>query len=123
MNHSVTLRSRSHCRLLSPVLLLGAVALQSYATPLFETVQAFALPSIPAKLLKASDGNLYGTTMSGGDSIPGYGTVFKLAPTGTLTTLVNFTGANGSSPMAGLVQGSDGNFYGTTGGSGCVTGA
>jgi len=32
----------------------------------------------------------------------------------TVTTLVNFDGANGNQPMAPLVQGTDGNFYGTT---------
>ena len=46
------------------------------------------------------------------------GTVFKLTPGGVLTTLVEFTGTTGSNkgscPCAGLVQGSDGNFYGTT---------
>ena len=44
----------------------------------------------------------------------GYGTVFKLATNGTLTTLISFNGTNGASPQAGLIQGADGNFYGTT---------
>jgi len=44
----------------------------------------------------------------------GGGTVFKMSPTGTLTTLVSFNGANGNSPQAPLIQASDGNFYGTT---------
>ena len=41
-----------------------------------------------------------------------------------LTTLVSFNGADGNSPQAQLLQGSDGNFYGTTtygGASGCGT--
>jgi uncharacterized repeat protein (TIGR03803 family) len=46
------------------------------------------------------------------------GTVFKMTPSGALTTLVSFNLANGSYPCAGLVQGSDGNLYGTTAGSG-----
>jgi uncharacterized repeat protein (TIGR03803 family) len=72
-----------------------------------------------AVLIQASDGNFYGTTTDGGnislgDSL-GYGTVFKMTPDGsTLTTLVNFNGTNGAYPYAGLIQGSDGNFYGTT---------
>ncbi len=37
-----------------------------------------------------------------------------MTPTGVLTTVVSFNGANGSGPQAPLVQGSDGNFYGTT---------
>ena len=66
-----------------------------------------------AGLVQGSDGNFYGTTESGGTN--GFGTVFKINTNGTLTTLYSFTGGNdGSEPQAGLVQGSDGNFYGTT---------
>ena len=69
-----------------------------------------------AAVVQGSDGNLYGTTSSGGET--NNGTVFRMTPTGALTTLVQFTGASGSnkggSPYAGLVQGSDGSFYGTT---------
>ena len=42
------------------------------------------------------------------------GTVFRMTTNGTLTTLASFNYANGASPQAGLVQGADGNFYGTT---------
>ena len=67
-------------------------------------------------LVKASDGNFYGTTYEGGAS--NNGTVFKMTPSGTLTTLYNFCSqlscADGRVPYAGLVQASDGNFYGTT---------
>jgi uncharacterized repeat protein (TIGR03803 family) len=67
-------------------------------------------------LLQASDGNFYGTTREGGPK--GLGTIFKMTPAGELTTLVEFTTNGiinkGDSPYAGLVQGSDGNFYGTT---------
>ena len=70
----------------------------------------------PNALIQGSDGNFYGTTASGGANLDG--TVFKMTPSGTLTTLVNFTydGATnrGSGPDAGLIQGRDGNFYGTT---------
>jgi len=73
-----------------------------------------------AGLVQGSDGNFYGTTGGGGAN--GYGTVFKMTPAGALTTLVNFTddGATnkGAEPRAGLVLGSDGNFYGTTQGGG-----
>jgi uncharacterized repeat protein (TIGR03803 family) len=49
----------------------------------------------------------------------GYGTVFKISTNGALTTLYSFTGGNdGAYPDAGLVQGSDGYFYGTTDGGG-----
>jgi uncharacterized repeat protein (TIGR03803 family) len=63
-------------------------------------------------LVQATDGNFYGTTTYGGAN--GLGTVFKLTPNGTLTTLHSFTGPDGYWPYAGLVQATDGNFYGTT---------
>ena len=66
-------------------------------------------------LVQGSDGNFYGTTESGGIGGSGHeGTVFKVTPTGVLTTLVSFNGTNGAFPQTALVQGSDGNFYGTT---------
>ncbi len=70
-----------------------------------------------AGLVQGSDGNFYGTTTGGGAN-NGKGTVFKITPSGTLTTLYSFAGSDGAFPQAGLVQGSDGNFYGTTAGGG-----
>ena len=78
-------------------------------------------------LVQGSDGNFYGTTYAGGvNCVPGggCGTVFKITPSGTLATLYNFCSqgdcADGQEPIAGLVQASDGNFYGTTAGGGGV---
>jgi uncharacterized repeat protein (TIGR03803 family) len=66
-------------------------------------------------LTQAIDGNFYGTTSEGGGTTdPGAGTVFKINPSGTLTVLHTFVGADGQAPLGALVQGSDGNFYGTT---------
>jgi uncharacterized repeat protein (TIGR03803 family) len=66
-----------------------------------------------AGLIQGSDGNFYGTTYFGGAS--GLGTVFKVTPSGTETVLYSFTGgSDGEHPYAGVIQGSDGNFYGTT---------
>lgn len=68
-------------------------------------------------LIQGSDGAFYGTTS--GNFIPGQrGTVFKVTTNGMLTTLVTFTFNNGSDPRGGLVQASDGAFYGTTIGGG-----
>jgi len=69
-------------------------------------------------LVKGTHGDFYGTTADGGADFYGYGTVFQIAPTGTLTTLHSFDRAGGAAPLGGLVQGTDGNFYGTTNGGG-----
>lgn len=66
-----------------------------------------------ARLLQDADGNLFGTTAAGGTN-GGYGTVFRLATNGVLTTPVDFNGTNGARPFAGLVWGDDGSLYGTT---------
>ncbi len=70
-----------------------------------------------AELVQGSDGNFYGTAAAGGTSTNcggGCGTVFQITPTGTLTNLHSFTGLDGYNPQAALVEGSNGNFYGTT---------
>lgn len=71
-------------------------------------------PSQPqyGSLLRADDGSLYGLSSSGGSA--GSGTVFKVTPGGTVTTLVHFAGANGSTPRGSLIQGADGALYGMT---------
>src|ERR1022692_4760455 len=62
-----------------------------------------------AGLVQAANGDLYGTT-DGGGANGGYGTVFKITPGGTLTTLYSFNGTDGDQPYAGLVQAADGDF-------------
>jgi uncharacterized repeat protein (TIGR03803 family) len=73
-------------------------------------------------LVQAANSDFYGTTSGGGTY--GWGTVFKITPAGTLTTLYSFCAlsncADGEEPE-GLVQGANGNFYGTTLGGG-ITG-
>jgi uncharacterized repeat protein (TIGR03803 family) len=66
-------------------------------------------------LIQGADGFIYGTTEGGGFS--NTGTIFRLdAKTGSLTVLYNFGSiqGDGRGPEAGLVQGGDGNFYGST---------
>ena len=70
-----------------------------------------------AGLVQGSDGNFYGTTVQGGATVlcwGGCGTEFKITSGGSLTTLYSFSYSDGATPYAGLVQGNDGNFYGTT---------
>jgi len=71
-----------------------------------------------AGLVQGSDGDFYGTTAGGGTHGCCNGTVFKITPEGALTTLYSFCAlpdcADGSEPLAGLIQATDGNFYGTT---------
>src|ERR1039457_6747471 len=77
-----------------------------------------------AGLRQAADGDLYGTTQFGGANSYG-GTVFKITSSGTLTTLYSFCSQSGcpdgTGPYPGLVQDTNGDFYGTTfsGGSAC----
>jgi uncharacterized repeat protein (TIGR03803 family) len=73
-------------------------------------------------LLLAANGIMYGTTAHGGANTcwpastgtPGCGTIFQISPSGVLTTLYSFAGTDGAFPAGPLVQGTDGNLYGTT---------
>jgi uncharacterized repeat protein (TIGR03803 family) len=75
-------------------------------------------------LIQAANGNLYGTTEYGGANSPedcpsgACGTVFEVTPSGTLTTLYSFCSqpgcTDGATPVAGLIQATNGNLYGTT---------
>ena len=89
----------------------------------FQSLFAFlssSMGSYPdAALIQASDGNFYGTTYLGGIGSGGQrGTIFEITPAGNETPLILFTGPTGAypgaSPQSPLVQGTDGNFYGTT---------
>jgi len=106
--------------LLFPILLFLFLTLTAQPAPaqVFTTLYNFAWSDGAGPtggLVQANDGNLYGTTFEGG-TVCGYGcgTVFKITLGGTLTTLHSFVGSDGINPWAGLVQASDGNFYGTT---------
>jgi uncharacterized repeat protein (TIGR03803 family) len=78
-------------------------------------------------IVQGTDGNFYGAAPAGGANYfgacsDGCGTVFKITPSGTVTTLYTFCSEtncdDGQSPYATLVEGKDGNFYGTTAGGG-----
>jgi uncharacterized repeat protein (TIGR03803 family) len=75
----------------------------------FEDAADGATPASP--LVQGTDGNFYGTAYLGG--IDGFGSIFKISPSGAFTSLYGFTGGtDGGDPYAGLIQGVDGNFYG-----------
>jgi uncharacterized repeat protein (TIGR03803 family) len=83
-----------------------------------------------AQLIQAAAGDLYGVTTLGGtiaaNAPDGSGTVFKITPAGTLTTLHAFcaqTGCPDGRRPSSLIQASDGNFYGTAEGEDANTGA
>jgi len=67
-------------------------------------------------LVRATNGNFYGTTWSGGANDAG--TVYRITPTGNLTTIYNFCSladcTDGYNPLSPLVQATNGNFYGET---------
>jgi uncharacterized repeat protein (TIGR03803 family) len=72
------------------------------------------------RLAIGPDGNLYGTTQTGGvyEGLYNSGTIFRVSLSGAYQLLHIFSGANGTgdgeNPAAGLTLASDGNFYGTT---------
>jgi uncharacterized repeat protein (TIGR03803 family) len=94
------------------------VTLAGTIIPLVTSEDLFQGDPGPLLSVLGADGNFYGTTMVGGTQ--NGGTVFQMTPDGQLTTLYNFCetplpcSSGGAYPMNGVIQGSDGNFYGTT---------
>ena len=108
----------------------GTVAAPIYASA--PTTLALIEGDPKGGLTADANGNLFGTTTSGGG---GYGTVFEMKNAGTVaapvytsgpTTLVSFDRlSNGEEPFAGLTADANGNLFGTTsqggvGGAGTV---
>ena len=94
-------------------------------TPLFTFTGASTDGSTPyAGLLQGANGNFYGDSYTSGSN--GYGSVFKLTSSGAFSELYGFTSLHyhaatgtvtnveGANPIAPLVAGTNGNFYGTT---------
>ena len=82
----------------------------------FNSVQTVGPAGPVSALIQGTDGNFYGTTETGYGGHEG--TAFRITSNGTLTLLYTFCSAancaDGTTPTGGLIQGSDGNFYGTT---------
>ncbi len=70
----------------------------------------------PESLIMGTDGNLYGVATTGGtvNGGTGAGTVYRLTVAGEFALLHTFDGTNDGSGPNNLIQGTDGNFYGTT---------
>jgi uncharacterized repeat protein (TIGR03803 family) len=101
------------------VILLWATSAIALPAQTFTTLHSFDKKDGQdpyATLVQGINGDLYGTTHGGG--VNGGGTVFKITPGGTLTTLYSFCSesgcTDGADPEAALVLGTDGDFYGTT---------
>lgn len=99
------------------ILALAACSTAAAAAPRFQLLHVFAGTddgSWPAgNFIADKTGTLYGTTSTGGPN--GAGSVYRLAPDGTLTTLYNFTGGHdGDLPLSGLRTDADGNLFGVT---------
>jgi uncharacterized repeat protein (TIGR03803 family) len=93
------------------ILCLSAFSLEAGT---FATLTSFSLGTSPyGGLVQAENGNLYGTTQGGG--LTNHGTIFSIATNGLESTLYSFTGGkDGAHPFAPLIQGQDGELYGTT---------
>lgn len=113
------------------LLICAAMALPARAQTL-TTIHSFNVTDgeAPNGLVQGTDGNLYGTTSAGGANLScilgGCGTAFKITTGGAFQSIYNFCSQkncrDGFRPGSGLVQGGDGNFYGTTADGGIIVG-
>jgi uncharacterized repeat protein (TIGR03803 family) len=109
--------------------LTGGTVFSITAAGAFKTIYSFCAKTDctdgahpMASLIQGSDGNLYGTTYNGGTNTTscnaGCGTIFRITTAGKLTTVYNFCSQSGCTdgyyPQGGLVQATNGTFYGTT---------
>jgi uncharacterized repeat protein (TIGR03803 family) len=86
---------------------------QSQISPLHSFRNATNGANPMAALVQGKDGDFYGTTSQGGSNT--YGALFKMTSGGAFASLYSFTNGNdGANPVAPLVQGTNGNFYGTS---------
>jgi uncharacterized protein (TIGR03437 family) len=93
----------------------GAIIFKLTQEGVFSGLVALPLgPVYPSGIVQGNDGNFYGTLQAGGQYQGG--TFFRFTAPGTLTTLYSFNpaGPDGAYPYAGVILGTDGNFYGTT---------
>ena len=111
---------RNYCVLSVLVLLVMMGSSDASQQGMLTTLHSFlggddaAFPNGP--LIQGTDGAFYGTTYNYGPQ--GQGTVFRITPEGTITTVYGFSGgADGGHPYVGVVEGTDSNFYGSARGN------
>ena len=109
------MRTRVLASLVGLILVGGARVASPQPTQVLHEFTGYASadggPTAP--LILASDGNLYGTTKQTGEAHRG--TIFRMTPSGVVTTLHTFIGGDdGAEPVGALLQAHDGSFYGTT---------
>ena len=98
---------------LALAIVAAVITTQSAQAQTFTTLANVSGGLSHSGLVQDLAGNLYGTTSFGGSE--GFGTVFKVDTTGTVTVLHTFTaGADGAFPIGNLVLDAAGNLYGTT---------
>src|SRR5450432_851949 len=85
-----------------------AVRAQAQTVTFLDTFNG-ANGSYPNGLIQGTDGNLYGSVDGGGAF--GFGGIFRMTPSGKLSTIYSFNGVDANEPYL-LMVGSDANFYG-----------
>jgi len=110
---------RTRAGVFSVILILTVGAAQLAHAQTFSVPAAFGTTSVaplnpgsPGLIAQDRDGNLYSTTSNRGTY--GWGTVFRITPSGQLKVLYNFDVTHGRTPLGGLTLGTDGHFYSTT---------
>jgi len=119
MNHPINVSRRStKALLLLPLLFSTATARPVQADTPIATIHQFGNPDpgVMAPPIRATDGNFYGTIEDGGGSnLYRTGRVYKMTPAGVYSILYPFSGlTDGGDLIGGIIQGRDGNLYGTT---------
>ena len=112
----IGMRKSSLWKTTSAVFALWAVTAVASSAQTFTNLVSFGgadgCAPYTMSMVQGTDGNLYGTADAGGTD--NLGTIFRVTPGGTLTTLHDFSAPGGINPINGLDLAADGNFYGAT---------
>ena len=114
---------RNMTRLSGWIILSGLLHGQTFTTITTNMAGAYARGT-PSAILPGTDGNFYVAVSDGGSLLcnAGCGTLLKVTPAGSISTLYSFDFADGALPQS-LVAGNDGMIYGTTNDGGAGAGS